>query len=99
MMRMMKATFLVTALAALPILSAQGLPDGPGKDVVDTQCGSCHGLEQVTAHRDTKEGWGSVVDYMVSRGMATTDDEVKIIIEYLAKNFPPAPKPAATPAK
>ena len=98
-MKKMKATFVFIAMAALPVLSAQSLPDGPGKDLVNNQCGSCHGLEQVVAHGDTKDGWNAVVDYMVSRGMAATNDEVKVIVEYLAKNFPPPAKPPAAPAK
>lgn len=97
-MNSMKATFLALAMAALPVMTnAQGLPDGPGKDLVENQCGSCHGLEQVQAHHDTKEGWSGLVDYMVSRGMAATDAEVKIMVEYLAKNYAQEPKPA--PAK
>jgi hypothetical protein len=98
-MNTMKATLLALALAALPFtINAQGLPDGPGKDLVESQCGSCHGLEQVQAHRDTRDGWEGVVNYMVSRGMAATDEEVKTMTDYLAKNYAPAPKPPA-PAK
>jgi hypothetical protein len=97
-MKMMRATVLLLAMAALPtMMTAQALPDGPGKDLVESQCGSCHGMEQVTAHRDTKDGWDGVVAYMVSRGMAATNEEVTIMTEYLAKNYPAAPKPA--PAK
>jgi mono/diheme cytochrome c family protein len=93
-MKTMKATFLALALAALPVtMNAQGLPDGPGKDIVETQCGSCHGLEQVQAHRDSRDGWQSLVDYMVSRGMAATDAEVKTMVDYLAKTYPEPPRP------
>lgn len=80
-------------------LFAQGLPDGAGKDLVESQCGSCHGLEQVQAHRDTQDGWQSLVDYMVSRGMAATDAEVKTMVEYLAKSYPPPPKQEKGKAK
>lgn len=100
MMKIMKATCLALILAALPLLMiAQELPEGPGKDLVASQCAMCHGLEQVVAHKDTKDGWDSVVAYMASRGMAATDEETKTMIEYLAKNFAPAPKPAAGKAK
>ncbi len=94
-MKTMKVTFLALAIAALPMMTtAQGLPDGPGKVMVENQCGSCHGLEQVMQHRDSKDGWTSVIDYMVSRGMTATDEEVKTMIEYLAKSYPPEPSPA-----
>ncbi len=94
----MKTLLLLLTITA-PASFAQALPDGPGKDLVESQCGSCHGLEQVQAHRDTQEGWQSLVDYMVSRGMAATDAEVKTMTEYLAKAYPPPPKQEKGQAK
>jgi mono/diheme cytochrome c family protein len=96
---MMKASFLLMTAIAPALTFGQLLPEGTGKVLVETQCASCHGLEQVAQHKDTKDGWGSVVDYMVSRGMAATDEEVKTIVEYLAKSFPNEPKPVAAKGK
>ncbi len=78
---------LLTASAAL---SAQDLPDGPGKDVVKRMCSSCHGLEVVTGTRKTKERWQNTVDVMVSRGATGTDEEIDLVINYLADHFAPA---------
>jgi cytochrome c5 len=95
----MKVLALLTALAALavlpllPRLHAQELPEGKGKDLVQMQCSSCHGLESVVAMRATREGWESVVGYMMSRGMIATDDEYETIVSYLAKAFPSTPAP------
>lgn len=83
--------FLVIALslaASLMLLSAQELPDGEGKELVETQCGSCHGLEAVTAQRANEDGWAGIVEYMLSRGMVASDDEVDLMIKYLAASFP-----------
>ncbi len=77
--------FLVLGLAVTA--AAQTLPDGPGKEVVEKMCTPCHGLENVTRARMTKERWGSVVDDMVSRGATGTDDEIDQVINYLAANF------------
>jgi virginiamycin B lyase len=96
-MKTMKTILLLSVIAAG--LQAQALPEGEGKQLVEAQCGSCHGLEQVQAHRDNKDGWQSLVDYMVTRGMASTDAEVKTMVEYLAKSFPIPPKPAADKGK
>lgn len=96
-MKTMKTTLLLLTMTAA--VFAQGFPDGPGKALVETQCASCHGLEQIQTHRDSKDGWAAVVDYMVSRGMAATDEEVKTMVEYLAKSFPPAPKPDTAKGK
>lgn len=97
-METMKTSLLLMTMATTGLF-AQGLPDGPGKDLVESQCGSCHGLEQVQVHRDTQDGWQSLVDYMVSRGMAATDAEVKTMVEYLAKAYPPPPKQEKGKAK
>ncbi|HTC35665.1 MAG TPA: helix-hairpin-helix domain-containing protein [Bryobacteraceae bacterium] len=76
--------------ASLTLLQAQDLPAGKGKELVENTCGSCHGLDVVVAQHATKDGWASIVDYMVSRGATGTPDEIKTIVDYLAKNFPAA---------
>ena len=96
----MKALALLTALGALavlpllPRLEAQELPDGKGKDLVEAVCSSCHGLEAVVSQRADKDGWESIVSYMISRGMIATDEEFATMVDYLAKAFPPDPAPA-----
>lgn len=80
------ATF--ACLLALPIvLPAQDLPDGPGKRLVQEVCTGCHGLESVTSQRASKQGWQDTVDYMIQRGATAKEDEIKTMVEYLAKNF------------
>jgi mono/diheme cytochrome c family protein len=88
----MKASLLLLALAAAPALLADDLPEGKGKDLVAKQCTACHGIEHVTAHRDSKDGWDSVVAYMVSRGMPAADADITVMVDYLAKAFPPEKK-------
>lgn len=76
---------------SLAVAQAQDLPPGKGKDLVENSCGSCHGLDVVVAQHATKDGWQSIVDYMVSRGATGTPEEIQTIVDYLAKNFPAAP--------
>jgi competence ComEA-like helix-hairpin-helix protein len=78
-------SLLIASLA--PAMYAQDLPEGKGKDVVENICGSCHPVSYVFGRRATKEGWGYVVDDMVSRGASATNEQIKTINEYLAKNF------------
>lgn len=75
---------------SLAVAQAQDLPPGKGKDLVENTCGSCHGLDVVVAQHATKDGWQSIVDYMVSRGATGTPAELSTIVDYLAKNFPAA---------
>src|SRR6202050_2277023 len=86
----MKRTALLISFVAvsLTLVQAQDLPAGKGKDLVENTCGSCHGLDVVVAQHATKDGWASIVDYMVSRGATGTPQEITTIVEYLAKNFP-----------
>lgn len=79
------APFAFYALA--PLAMAQDLPEGKGKDVVENVCGACHGLDLLSSNRATKEGWGYIVDDMVSRGASATNDQIQQIKDYLANNF------------
>jgi competence protein ComEA len=85
-------SFVVVSLTVVSssMTQAQDLPAGKGKELVENTCGSCHGLDIVTAQHATKDGWASIVDYMVSRGASGTPAEIQTIVEYLAKNFPAA---------
>ena len=85
--------FVLAVVLMIPI-NAQELPDGKGKDLVAMYCSACHGLESVVSQRANKDGWQTTVEYMVSRGMTASEDEVKTIIDYLAAAFPSAPAPA-----
>ena len=95
----MKAFVWLFALAALVPIQGQALPDIKGKDLVVSYCSACHGIDSVTAQRANKEGWETIVAYMVSRGLSATDDEIKTIVEYLATAFPPAPAPPKPASK
>lgn len=88
----MKASLLLLTLAAAPALLADDLPEGKGKELVVQQCTACHGIEHVTAHRDSKDGWDNVIAYMISRGMPAKNEDVAVMVEYLAKAFPPEKK-------
>ena len=99
----MRKTIIAVGLMALLTFSAsaQDLPDGPGKAEVETQCSACHSLGRVMGHRDTLEGWTSIVDNMVGMGAMFTDGDKQLITDYLAKNFsdkPAEPAAAAKPA-
>jgi cytochrome c5 len=63
------------------------LPEGAGKEAVETACSSCHKLEIVTKKRAGKEEWRDVVKAMVNRGAALKPEEAATVTDYLAKNF------------
>jgi competence protein ComEA len=77
--------FLISSF--VPMVQAQDLPEGKGKDVLESVCGACHGTDLVASRRATKEGWSYIVDDMVSRGASATNEQIATINEYLAKNL------------
>ena len=78
--------------SSLAIVRAQALPDGEGKNLVQNVCGSCHDTDIVASQRHTKEEWQGVVEGMVQSGGSVSSDDIKIIVAYLAKSFPPESK-------
>ena len=78
------------------------LPGGQGKVIMERICTGCHSLSVVTSRRATPTEWNSVVQQMISRGAAGTDQEIDTLTRYLAANFGPgAPAyetPVASPA-
>jgi len=73
--------------ANLPPAKPVKLPDGHGKDLVETRCGLCHDLERVAAIKRSDKAWPVIVANMVERGATVTPDEAKTISDYLAANF------------
>src|ERR1700744_890769 len=54
--------------ATLPPAKPVKLPDGHGKDLVETRCGLCHDLERVAAIKRSNKAWPVIVANMVERG-------------------------------
>ena len=64
---------------------AAQLPDGPGRDLVQTTCGRCHGVNMITGSWGyTKEGWEDRISTMVLLSPAQRNE----ITTYLAAHFP-----------
>ena len=71
----------------LPPARPVALPDGHGKDLVETRCGLCHDLERVATVKRHRQDWPAIVSDMVARGATATPDEAKTVTDYLAANF------------
>jgi len=65
----------------------QKLPDGPGKEITEKLCGSCHAAELVMGRRESREGWSGVVADMVMRGAEGTNEEFGEVVDYLMAHF------------
>ena len=78
--------------AAAQAQSAQNLPAGKGRAEFARVCGKCHGVEIVIKKTNTADGWTDVVDDMVSRGAQGTEDDLDLVVKYLAAQFGPKVK-------
>lgn len=106
---MLRQAFLPLAAAAFFLFAgpaaAQTFPDGPGKEILEKKCSTCHAPEQVTTFGRSVDEWHEVVVNMVDLGAEVNEEEAKVLVEYLAKNWPlkdaapPAGAPAEKPAE
>lgn len=67
--------------------SEPALPDGKGKTELKNTCSQCHALNVIAQKRRTKQEWSTIVDQMQERGAQATDEQVDLIIGYLAAHF------------
>src|SRR5689334_19458859 len=57
-----------TAALALPALAQSQLPNGNGKQIIETQCTVCHELLRITNAGHTRDEWDNVVHNMIMMG-------------------------------
>ena len=70
-MRIAPAILVTASLTCLPsTASAQNLPNGAAKEVVQTACSACHQLNVVTNAGHTPDEWNRIVGEMVMKGAA-----------------------------
>ena len=69
------------------------LPDGPGKQETQKLCTQCHEIERVFSLRQDHDAWQTTVNKMLALGMRANEDDVQLVVDYLAKSFPGDPIP------
>ena len=80
---------------------AQAFPDGPGKEILERECSTCHAPDMVRSFGRSPDEWHDVVMTMIDQGAKVSEEQAPILIDYLSKNWPlkgAAPAAAATPA-
>ncbi len=74
---------------------AQELPEGDGKAEVESACSMCHSLSMITNSGHSPQDWKIDIAMMLNVGAPVADDKVEVVTNYLIKNFPEKPAPAA----
>ncbi len=74
-------------------LAPPNLPEGAGKAIMEAKCAQCHFLHRPTQMRWTRNNWEQKIAWMRERihekpgAQDLTDDEAKIVVDYLATNY------------
>ena len=75
-------------LICLSTTFAQTLPPGKGGEIIDANCGGCHGIGRITgAGGKSKTDWQSTVERMMAKGIDITPADEEVAIAYLARYF------------
>jgi virginiamycin B lyase len=85
---------LCASLPARAQQAAHDFPEGAGKQFLETTCGACHDANRVRAGY-TPEGWHTVIRMMLNFEVPIPEDQIGPLTDYLIKNFPEKPRPAA----
>jgi cytochrome c5 len=66
-----------------------GSSDAAAKKLLEDVCTACHDLDLVSDQHLSKEDWTSVVSSMQAKGASLDDKDKPMLVEYLAKTYPP----------
>jgi mono/diheme cytochrome c family protein len=83
------ATLLIAATAFAAGESKSAARHEKARQLFLDACTACHTLERVKIQRLGKEEWRHLIAGMLSEGVPLTDDEVSLLVDYLAENFGP----------
>jgi virginiamycin B lyase len=97
MSRSSTASLIAAAFALVPFAAPaqdSGLPQGPGKEMVEGVCTGCHQTNMITASSGyTREHWSELIGTMID--LSGSPHERNTLLDYLATHFPPNTKRAA----
>jgi sulfite dehydrogenase len=95
----LRAAALAAALACTGALAQDDrLISGPGSTLTENKCKICHELQHIKRAQLSPGEWGDNLRNMKERGTPMTDEEMRVIHEYLSVYYnrdkpPPAPGP------
>jgi mono/diheme cytochrome c family protein len=58
-----------------------------GRELVEDVCTYCHNLDRLSGKELSREEWRGLTKGMISEGPPVTDEELSLILDYLAKNY------------
>ena len=71
----------------------------PGRDMVVGKCFQCHNDSMFRDLRQDRRAWEGTIYRMIGRGGLWTQDEIKVMADFLGADYGPSAKPAAAQAR
>jgi hypothetical protein len=87
------ALLAVGVLLSLGVAHAQQPAASPGKEMVAGKCFQCHSDAMFRDGRQDRRGWEATIYRMMGRGGVFTQDEIKVMADYLGDALGPNVKP------
>jgi glucose dehydrogenase len=81
--------FTLSGQAAIVSQGQTQLPAGESRDLVQKVCNSCHSVDLIASHRQTRDQWTATVQRMAQHGASATDGQFQSIVDYLTQHFGP----------
>lgn len=89
-MKKLHVYLLMVSFLAVPVISAYSAekPKVDAKALFEQKCSTCHSIDRPKSKKKTAKEWENTVMRMKNvNGCPITDEEAKVIIDYLSKNY------------
>jgi cytochrome c5 len=90
---MKRLLYLGLLLPAVALADGEGqirLKDGPGRELVEANCATCHSLDYIPMNSPflDRKGWEATLSKMVNAmGAPVPKEDVPKIVEYLSRHY------------
>lgn len=74
-------------LPVTAVMAQASVPQTDGWVLLVSRCVICHSVEIAVQQRQGPQGWGVILDRMVSYGMPLQPEERRTLIAYLVRHF------------
>lgn len=79
--------FAALTAAGVVLAFAGSPPKDRGRELVEDVCTYCHNLDRLRGKELSRDEWRGLTKGMISEGAPVTDEELSMILDYLAKNY------------
>ena len=88
---MKRASIFILALSfsALTLQTPPAWAQEKGAALLEERCSGCHPTSLTESKQKTPKQWQATVSRMINRGAGLTDEEKKVLVDYLSETYKP----------